>query len=85
MLIYPHIQSVDFQLPSMLQNAEGPLLTRRMTAFFTATYLDGHGEKIDMFLRNEHVSDKFKKMGLPHLDIGKLPAKYARRDTPVAF
>jgi acetyl esterase/lipase len=75
-LIYPGVQGLDFQLPSMLQNADGPILTRYMMTFFTAMYLDGNGDNIRMFLDNNHVAPHFKKSGMAFFDVSGLPRKY---------
>jgi len=75
-LIYPHIQSLDYRLPSMMQNANGPLLTRQLMAIFTSLYLFGSADKVELILNNDHVASKVKKMGLPFIDVSKLPQKY---------
>jgi acetyl esterase/lipase len=75
-LIYPHLQSLNFQLPSMMQNANGPLLTRKRMTFYCSFYLDGNNSRAGLMLNNDHVSPKIKKMGLPFIDVSKLPSKY---------
>jgi acetyl esterase/lipase len=75
-LVYPHLQSLDFQLPSMMQNAFGPQLTRERMAFYSSFYLDGNNSRAGLMLNNDHVAPKIKKMGLPYLDVSKLPGKY---------
>jgi len=45
-------------------------------ASFTAMYLDGNVDKVDVYLANEHVAPKVKKMATPYIDISHLPAKY---------
>jgi len=75
-LVYPVTQGLDFQLPSYITNADGPLLTRSMMAYFILTYLEGNDDNIDILLDNGHVSPAVKQIGLPFIDVSKLPTKY---------
>jgi acetyl esterase/lipase len=75
-LVYPRVQSLDFQLPSMRQNVDAPLLKPSMSAFFASMYLGGDDSKVRALLANDHVSPKVKRAGLPFVDVSKLPSKY---------
>lgn len=75
-LIYADLQGVDFMLPSMMQNRNGPFVTRPMLAYFMQGCIEGKDDKVDIFLENGHISPEAKKAGLPYLDLSKLPAKY---------
>ena len=45
-------------------------------AFFTAMYLDGNEDKINVLLENGHLSPAVKESGLPLINVSKLPSKY---------
>jgi len=40
------------------------------------SYLEGHTNKLEAFMNNDHVSPAVKKMKEPYIDVTKLPSKY---------
>ena len=74
-LMYPVMQGLDFQLPSMIQNKDGPLLTQAWMVWFVCQYMEGNARRQQIYMANEHVSPSFKKTGMSHLDADRLPAR----------
>jgi len=76
-LIYPVVQGLDFNLPSMIQNGDGPLLTRAMMIYFTAMYIDGNHDHEDAYLDNRHVTKSFRqRIGKSYMNLEKLPKEF---------
>jgi len=78
MLIYPALQLVDFQLPSMLTNSqEFPLSSRDLMAYIATAYLNGSTNQYKAFSTNSQVSPATRKqLSATHLDVDRLPKKY---------
>ena len=77
-LMYPVMQGLNFQLPSMMQNKDGPLLTRASMTYFLGMHMEGNAQRQQIYLDNEHVSPSFKKTGMSHLDTDRLPKEYRK-------
>jgi len=75
-LVNPILQGLNFMLPSMMQNENGPLLPRKGMSHVVNWYLEGNNDKVEAFLNNDHVSPSVKKMKVPYIDVTKLPSKY---------
>jgi len=75
-LINPVLQGLDFMLPSMTQNENAPMLPRKAVPLYICLYLEGHIDKVEAFLNNDHVSPAVKKMKVPYIDVTQLPSKY---------
>ncbi|KAK2160455.1 hypothetical protein LSH36_133g05075 [Paralvinella palmiformis] len=60
-LIYPVLQSVDFALPSMIQNADGPLLTTYWLTYYTSLYATGSLKYAQAMCENRHVEEATRK------------------------
>jgi len=81
LLLYPVLQGLDFQLPSMMENRVGPRLTAGAMCYFVAMYLEGTGSNSDAYCNNSHVNaDVMRLYGHSYLNIDALPAKYCTRD-----
>ena len=81
-LLFPVLQGVDFELPSMLQFMNGPGLSAKTMAYFVAMYLDGNPGNQDLILSNKHISPPVKKMlAKSYLNCDKLPNKYKKNYT----
>jgi len=79
LLLYPVMQGVDFRLPSMLQNSDGPRLTSRSMCYFVAMYLEGSPDNKDSYCRNAHVDPGvLRQYGQTYLNVDSLPAGYRR-------
>jgi len=74
--MYPMLQGLDFMLPSMMQNENAPMVPRRVVPRAYGLYLEGHIDKLEAFLNNDHVSPAVKKMKVPYIDVTQLPSKY---------
>jgi len=78
-LIYPSLQALDLQLPSMQQNANGPVVTHRKTAYFKCMYLDGNETLSNVYRNNGHVSPVVKqRMSETYLNVAHLPERYLK-------
>ena len=75
-LVNPVLQGLDFRLPSMMQNENAPLLSRKGMPLVIGLYLEGNNDKLEAFLNNDHVSPAVKKMKVPYIDVSQLPSKY---------
>jgi acetyl esterase/lipase len=76
-LIYPAVQFLDFNLPSMIQNKGGPILTRDMMTFFTAMYIDGNHDHENAYLDNRHVTKSFRQtIAKTYMNVEKLPKEF---------
>jgi len=76
-LIYPVTQGLNFNLPSMIQNRDGPLLTRDMMTFFTAMYIDGNHDNEGAYSDNRHVTKSFRQeIAKTYMNLEKLPKEY---------
>ena len=75
-LMYPMLQGLDFMLPSMIQNENAPMQPRKTMPVVICLYLEGHTDKVEAFLNNDHVSPAVKKMKVPYIDVTQLPSKY---------
>jgi len=76
-LIYPVVQGLDFTLPSMMQNSDGPLLSKAMISFFTAMYIDGNDDNTDAYYYNRHVTKSFRQtIAKTYLNLEKLPKEF---------
>lgn len=75
-LIYPVIQLLDTRLPSMKQNAEGPVLNSRDIAYFKQLYLEGKVDKIDALLAHGLITPEAERTVQKFIDLSKLPKKY---------
>jgi len=76
-LIYPVVQSIDYQLPSMMSHSNGPVLSRDRMAYFANLYLNGTADRHLSFLDNSFVSATVRKqLSATHLNVDKLPKKY---------
>jgi len=79
LLIYPVTQIFDFTLPSMLQNSEGPLLTRMSMANYAAIYVTGDVTLGKTFGENGHVVKSVAdKLSTTYLNVKNLPSKYLK-------
>lgn len=77
LLIYPWTQSLDFDLPSMIQNRDGPGLTRHMMAFFAATYTEGYENHLSDYAANRHVTRSVREqIAKTFLNLEKLPKEF---------
>src|SRR6218665_4038200 len=76
-LIYPVVQGLDFNLPSMIQHKDVPFLTRDMMTFFTAMYIDGNLDNEGVYSDNRHVTKSFRqRIAKTYLNLEKLPKEY---------
>jgi acetyl esterase/lipase len=76
-LIYPHLQSLDFQLPSMLTNKDGPLITRRKITYFISMYLQGNDDLGDVMVANKHIPTRiYQSVVRQFVDPRRLPERY---------
>ena len=77
LLLYPVLQGIDFQLPSMIQNRDGPRLTRRSMCYYVAVYLEGSANNKDAYCNNSHVDPEVvRHYGRTYLNVDSLPAKH---------
>lgn len=77
LLIYPWTQSLDFDLPSMIRNRDGPMLTRDMMAFFAATYTEGYENHLSDYAANRHVTRSVReRIAKTFLNLEKLPKEF---------
>jgi len=60
----------------MMQNENAPLLGQKGMATYTGSYLEGHTDKLEAYMNNDHVSPAVKQMKEPYIDVTKLPSKY---------
>jgi len=82
LLLYPVLQGIDFQLPSMMQNRVGPRLTTGSMCYFTAMYLEGNGNNKDVYCNNSHVdASVLREYHQTFLNTDSLPAKYRQNYT----
>src|SRR6218665_855106 len=76
-LIYPVVQGLDFNLPSIIQHKDGPFLTRDMMTFFTAMYIDWNLDNEVAYSDNRHVTKSFRqRIAKTYLNLEKLPKEY---------
>lgn len=61
LLMYPVVQAMDFQLPSYMQNAHGPILTAELMAWYWSNYLVGDSRYVGAFLNNSHTTPVIKR------------------------
>jgi acetyl esterase/lipase len=82
-LLSPITQAVDFKLPSMQQNKDGPAVTRAMAAYLASAYVGGSNpSQVAAFLNNEHISASFRrKLSSTYINIEKLQEKYLAKYT----
>ncbi|NXU50019.1 ADCL4 protein, partial [Turnix velox] len=59
-LIYPGLQTLDFNLPSYQQNRGVPPLYREQAAFFLLQYLNGHTLDMEEVLEGSHIPTDIK-------------------------
>lgn len=89
LLLYPVMQGIDFQLPSMMQNSFGPRLTSSSMCYFVAMYLEGSDDNKDLYCRNSHVdASVLRQYSQTFFNVDSLPAKYRRnyvRPVPEPF
>ena len=79
LLLYPVLQGIDFQLPSMMENRVGPRLTAGSMCYFVAMYLEGSGSNKDAYCNNSHVDAGVLQLyGRRFLNVDALPAEYRR-------
>ena len=77
LLLYPVLQGIDFQLPSMLQNRVGPRLTSGAMCYYVAMYLEGNADNKCAYCNNSHVDpDVLRSYAQRFLKVGSLPAKF---------
>jgi len=77
MLLYPVMQGIDFQLPSMMQNRIGPRLTAGSMCYFVAMYLEGNANNKDIYCNNSHVDTSvLQNYTQTFLKVQSLPAEY---------
>jgi acetyl esterase/lipase len=76
-LVYPVLQSLDYALPSMIQNGKGPLLTTYWLAYYTSLYATGTLKHVSAIRRNQHTTPEVKKqMYNTCINHGHLDAEY---------
>ena len=76
-LIYPSIQVLHLKLPSMLQNVDGPVITRADLPLHILTNLNISLAHTQAFMNNDHVSPAAKaKYYTTYLNVDNLPKKY---------
>ena len=75
-LVNPTLQGLDFCLPSMMQNENAASLPRKGMPTVVGLYLEGHTDKLEAFMNNDHVSPAVKQMKEPYIDVTRLPSKY---------
>ena len=76
-LIYPVTQGLDFNLPSRIQNRDGPFLTRDMLTYFTAMYTDGNNDNERAYSENQHVPKSFRQeIAKTYMNLEKLPKEF---------
>jgi len=89
LLLYPVLQGIDFQLPSMLQNRIGPRLTSSSMCYYVAMYLEGNAKNKDVYCNNGHVDASVRlQYSQGVLNVESLPAKYRQnyvRPVPQPF
>ena len=89
LLLYPVMQGVDFQLPSMMQNRIGPRLTAGSMCYYVAMYLEGSDSNKDLYCNNSHVdASVLQRYRHKFLNVKWLPAKYRQnyvRPVPQPF
>ena len=61
LLVYPVLQGLDFSLPSMLQNGQGPLLTRYWLAYYLSMYATGSTKYASAIRNNQHTTAEVKQ------------------------
>lgn len=75
LLVYPVLQGLDFQLPSMLLAAAPQQrgLTANDMCRFTALYLEGRDDNVPLYCDNAHAPDDVRRT---RIDVGRLPASH---------
>jgi len=77
LLLYPVMQGINFQLPSMMQNRVGSHLTTDLMCYFVAMYLEGNAINKDMYCNNSHVdASVLSQYSQTFLNVESLPVKY---------
>ena len=89
LLLYPVLQGIDFQLPSMTQNRLGPRLTSGAMCYYVAMYLEGNADHKHVYCNNSHVDPAvLRSYAQQFLNVDLLPAKYRHnyvRPSPQPF
>jgi len=76
-LIYPAVQTIDYQLPSMIQNSNGPVLSSRAGALFASFYVSGSHGLQQALLDDTLVPSSVKRnLAETHLNVNNLKKKY---------
>ncbi|XP_034975809.2 arylacetamide deacetylase-like 3 [Zootoca vivipara] len=59
-LLYPNIQTMDYNLPSYQQNQNVPILFKKLTAEFDLRFMNVKLAYLDQVLKGAHVSEEMK-------------------------
>ncbi|XP_013043329.3 arylacetamide deacetylase-like 4 [Anser cygnoides] len=78
-LIYPHLQALDFNLPSYQQNQGVPLLFRERAAFFALQYLNGDTSHMEEVLEGSHIPIDIKLNYKKWVSPDNIPEKFKAR------
>ena len=61
LLLYPALQALDLNTPSMVQNRNGPIITQAHMGWFWSQYICGSDRLSEVFVRNGHTSREVKE------------------------
>jgi len=82
LLLYPVLQGIDFQLPSMVLNRAGPRLTTGSMCYFVAMYLEGNANNKEAYCNNRHVdAGVLQQYSQGFFNVEALPARYRQNYT----